>query len=101
MLHMPWQGRFMCPFAMAGLGFKYFNPNFLLMLGHPWMNPRQIALRSMEIRGLPNNWRANLTVFTLVLMEWVNDPMLGFSSAGWLGTGGAVVNGICHKRQCL
>ncbi len=85
----------MCPFAVAGLGFKYCNTNFLLMLGHPWMNPRQIALRSMEMRGLPNNWWANLTAFTLVLMEWVNNVMSRISGAGWLGTGGILVNGIC------
>jgi hypothetical protein len=66
---------------MAGLGFKYFNTNFSLMLGHPRMNP------SVEVSGLPNNWWANLTAFTLVLMEWVNNVMLGLSSAGWLGKG--------------
>ncbi len=94
-LCMPWQGRFKCPFAVAGLRFEYFNTNFLLMLGHPWMNQHQISLRSVELCGLPNDWWANLTVFTLVLMEWVNDAMSRFSSAGWLGTGGTAVNGIC------
>jgi hypothetical protein len=97
LLCMPLRGRFMCPFAVAGLKLKYFNTNISLMLGHPRMNPCQIALRSVEIRGLPNNWWENLTAFTLVLMEWVNDAMSGFSGAGWLGTGGAAVNGI---RRC-
>ncbi len=94
-LHKPWRGRFMCPFAVAGLGCKYFNTNFLLMLGHPHMNPHQIALRSVEMCGLPKDWWANLTVITLVLMEWVKDAMLGFSGLGWHGTGDAAVNGIC------
>ncbi len=97
-LCMPWQGRFMCPFAMAGLGFEYFNTKFSLMLGHPRMNPRQIALRSVEMHRSPNDWWANLTAFTLVLMEWVNNAMLGFSGTGWLGTGGTAVNGICCSR---
>ncbi len=95
MLCMPWWGHFMCPFAMVGLGFKFLNTNFLLILGHHRMNPHQIALRSVEMHGFPNDWWANLTVFTLVLMEWANNAMSGFSGAGWLGTGGAAVNGIC------
>jgi hypothetical protein len=30
-LRMPCLGHFICPFAVAGLGFKYFRINFSLM----------------------------------------------------------------------
>ncbi len=53
--HIPWRGRFMCPFAVAGLVFKYFNTNFLLMFGHPLRKPHLTALSKVEIQGLPNN----------------------------------------------
>ncbi len=51
-----WRGRFMCSFAVAGLGFKYFNTNFSLMFGHPLRKPRLTALSKVEIQGLSNNW---------------------------------------------
>jgi hypothetical protein len=34
-LLIPCLGLFICPFPVAGLGFKYFRINFLLMFGHP------------------------------------------------------------------
>ena len=69
---MPWQGRFICPFAVAGLGFKYFRINFTLTFGHPSRNPFRTALSIVEIFGLHNDWCANFTAFTLVLIECVN-----------------------------
>jgi hypothetical protein len=49
----------MCPLAVAGLAFKYFRINFLLMLGHPLRKPRRTALRKLDILELPNAWCAN------------------------------------------
>ena len=51
-LCMPCLGCFICPFAVAGLGFKYFRINFLLMFGHPFRNPLQTAFKSVNIFGL-------------------------------------------------
>jgi hypothetical protein len=35
MLRMPWFGCFICPFAVAGLGFRYLVTPFAVILGHP------------------------------------------------------------------
>ncbi len=103
-LRIPWCGRFMCPFAVAGLGFKYFNTNCSLMFDHPLRKPRLTALRKVEILGLPNNWWANQTAFICVLMECVNEAMAGWScTIGWGIAGGIImlhffiVNGNVHK----
>jgi hypothetical protein len=50
-LLIPFFGRFMCPFAVAGLGFKYFVTNSSLRLGHPLRKPCQIAFMREEILG--------------------------------------------------
>jgi hypothetical protein len=71
-LLIPWQGLFICPFAVAGLGLKYLSINFLLMFGHPLKNPFRTAFNSVEIFGLHNNSCVNFTAFTHILMEWVN-----------------------------
>jgi hypothetical protein len=71
-LLIPWRGRFICPFAVAGLGFKYLRINFTLTFGHPSRNPFRTALSIVEIFGLHNDWCANFTAFTLVLIECVN-----------------------------
>ena len=71
-LFIPWRGRFICPFAVAGLGFKYFRINFTLTFGHPSRNPFRTAFNSDDIFGLHNDWCANFTAFTLVLIECVN-----------------------------
>jgi hypothetical protein len=71
-LLIPWRGRFICPFAVAGLGFKYFRINFTLTFGHPSRNPFRTAFNIVEIFGLHNDWCANFTAFTLVLIECVN-----------------------------
>ena len=62
-LLMPWRGRFMWPFAVAVLGFRYFSTSVSFILGHPLRNPRRTALRSEEILGLHRDWCANLTAF--------------------------------------
>ena len=71
-LLIPCLGRFMWPFAVAGLGFRYFRMSFSFMLGHPRRNPRRTALRSVEILGLHNDWWANLTPLPRVRTEWLN-----------------------------
>ncbi len=50
-----WRGRFICPFAVAGLGFKYFRINFSLIFGHPFRNPFRTAFDNVEICGLHND----------------------------------------------
>ena len=71
-LFIPWRGRFIRPFTVAGLGFKYFRINFTLTFGHPSRNPFLTAFNIVEIFGLHNDWCANFTAFTRVLIEGVN-----------------------------
>jgi hypothetical protein len=49
------RGRFMCPFAVAGLGFKYLRISVSLMPRHPFKYPRRVAFSRLEIFGLHNN----------------------------------------------
>ena len=72
MLLMPYRGRFMHPFAVAGLGFRYFNIISSEMYGHPLRKPRRVALRSLDILGLHNAWCWNFILFALVLIECAN-----------------------------
>ena len=60
----------MWPLAVAGLGFRYLRISFSDMLGHPFRKPFRVALRSVDILGLHNDWCANLTLLALVEMEW-------------------------------
>jgi hypothetical protein len=54
-LWIPCHGRFMCSFAVAGLGFKYLRINVSLMPGHPFKYPRRVAFSRLEIFGLHND----------------------------------------------
>ena len=69
-LRIPWRGRFMWPFAVAGIGFRYLRISFSEMLGHPFRNPVCVAVGSLDILGLHSDWCANLTLLALVAMEW-------------------------------
>ena len=51
-LQIPFLGRFMCPFAVAGLGFRYFVTRSSLMFGHPLRKPFFNAFMRLEIMGL-------------------------------------------------
>ena len=53
-LLMPCLGRFLCPFAVAGLGFKYLRIRASDMFRHPFRKPPRTALRRVEILGFPN-----------------------------------------------
>ena len=88
-LLFPWRGRFICPFAVAGLGFKYLRINFTLTFGHPSRNPFRTAFSIVEIFGLHNDWCANFTAFTLVLIECVNPAIdwCGARPIHWPGRG--------------
>jgi hypothetical protein len=48
-------GRFMCPFAVARLGFKYLRINVSLMPGHPFKYLRSVAFSRLKIFELHNN----------------------------------------------
>ncbi len=76
-LCIPWLGLFMCPLAVAGLGLRYFRINFLLMFGHSIRNPCRVALRSVEMFGLHNDWCANSTAFACICTECANVAILG------------------------
>ncbi len=67
----------MWPFAVAGLGFKYFTTSSELRFGHPFRNPRRIAFMRDNILGLHNDWWANLTALARVRTEWVNVAISG------------------------
>ncbi len=75
-LRMPWRGRFMCPFAVAGLGLRYLRMSFSDMFGHPLRNPLHTAFNSVESFRLHRDWCANLTSLLCVRTECVNDARL-------------------------
>ena len=54
-LLIPFFGRFICPLAVAGLGFKYFVTNSLDRFGHPFKKPFRNAFIRLEIFGLHND----------------------------------------------
>ncbi len=88
-LLIPCQGRFIWPFAVAELGWRYLRINFSERLGHPLRNPFQTALSRVEVLGLHNNWCANFTPFALVFMECEKLAifMSGCMSGGACGAG--------------
>ena len=69
-LRIPCHGRFMWPLAVAGLGLRYLSISSTEMLGHPFKKPFLVALSSLDILGLHNDWWANLTLSARVEMEW-------------------------------
>jgi hypothetical protein len=76
-LLMPCLGRFVRPFAVAGLGFNYFTTSSWLKLGHPLRNPLHIAFTRDDFVGLHNNLCANFTVLAWLSTEWVNVAIPG------------------------
>ncbi len=72
-LHMPWWC--IWPFAVAGLGFKYFEMPFAVRLGHPLRYPLLMAFRSDEMQGLHNYWWANWILFALFLIVCVKNAI--------------------------
>jgi hypothetical protein len=90
MLLIPFFGHFMWPFAVAGLGFKYFVTSSILMLGQPWRKPLHSAFMREDILGLHNDWCANFMAFTHVLTECVKVPIsphVGVFAIGKVGCG--------------
>ena len=92
----------MWPLAVAGLGFKYLRISFSVIFGHPLRNPFCVALRSLEMVGLHNDWCANLTLLALVEMEWANTATCLFGSnwaALFVCAGGCAsgLMGIVHR----
>ncbi len=85
-LLIPFFKRFMCPLAIAGLGFNYFVTNSSDRLGHPFKKPFRKAFNREDIVGLHIAWCPNLTVFARVRTECVN---MATAAAGC-----AVVKGI-------
>ncbi len=97
-LLIPCFGHFMWPFAVAGLGFKYFTTSSWLRLGHPLRNPRCIALMRDDIVGLHNDWCAYFMVLACVRMECVNVAIsinLGVICRSWGTAGHETYRGSC------
>jgi hypothetical protein len=46
----------MWPFAVAGLGLRYFVACLAVRLGHPLRFPRCMAFSNVEMRGLQRDW---------------------------------------------
>jgi hypothetical protein len=67
------RGRFMWPFAVAGLGLRYFSMSFSERLGHLLRNPFRTALNNVEILGLHNDWCVNLTPLARIFTECMNE----------------------------
>ncbi len=59
-LRIPWCGLFICLLAVAGLGLRYLSIKISLIFRQPIRNPCHVALSSVEIFGLHNDWCANL-----------------------------------------
>ncbi len=72
-LLMPWRGRFMCHFVVAGIWLRYFKINFLEIFGHPLRYPLGTAFCNVENGGLHSTWLENFTLLAHVRMECVNN----------------------------
>ncbi len=70
-LQIPWWGRFMWPFAMAGLGLRYLVMPLAVRFGHPLRKPLRMALSRVDIHGLHRDWWANFMLLALVRTAWV------------------------------
>ncbi len=71
MLQIPCHGRFICPFAVAGLGLRYFETPLAVRFGHPLRYPPWIALRRVEMHGLHRDWWAKWMLLDLFHRECV------------------------------
>ncbi len=99
-LRMPCLGRFICPFAVAGLGSRYFVTPCNIRLGHPLRYPRQIAMKRVEILGLQRDWCANQMLFAFVCTVCVKKCNLGCHTG--LGIGkyrGPWRNHVCDMME--
>jgi hypothetical protein len=82
-LRIPFLGRFMCPLAIAGLGFKYLVISSSDRLGHPFKKPFRKAFNREDILGLHIAWCPNLTVLARVRTECVNMATPAFEFTGF------------------
>ena len=72
MLLIPFFGHFICPLAVARLGFKYLLTRSLKRLGHPFKNPVRKAFDREDILGLHIAWCPSFTVLARVHTKCVN-----------------------------
>ncbi len=93
-LCIPCLGHFIWPFAVAGLGLRYLLISFMLMCGHPFRNPHQVAFDRVDIFGLHNNWCTNFMLLARVRTECKNEAPLYTARGGcgarlilWQGCG--------------
>jgi hypothetical protein len=95
-LLIPFLGRFMCPLAVAGLGFKYLVTSSSDRLGHPFKKPFRNAFNSEDILGLHIAWCPNLTVLARVRTECVNMTTAAFEVAIFGGCGARAIPGLAR-----
>jgi hypothetical protein len=68
-LQSPLRGRFMCPFDLAGLGWRYLATAILERWGAPRRKPRRMAASNDDLNGLHRLWCISLTLFSFVV-QW-------------------------------
>ncbi len=101
-LCMPWRGRYMCPFAVAGHGLRYLRMSFSNMFRHPLRNPLHTTFNSVESFWLDSDWCANLTLLLCICTECMNDARLTPSWNVWLGWRVRSTLGGGHERvDCI
>ncbi len=101
-LCMPCWGRFMCPFAVVGLGLRYLRMSFLVMLGQPFRKPLQTVFSRIEIFELQSDWCANLTPLPCVRTECMNNERLTPSCNVWFGCRAqSTIEGGHERADCI
>jgi len=95
-LRIPFLGRFLCPLAVAGLGFKYLVTSSSDRLGHPFKKPFRKAFKREDILGLHIAWCPNLTVLARVHTECVNMAMAAFDINSFGDCGARAIPGPAH-----
>jgi hypothetical protein len=65
-LRMPFLGRFMWPFAVAGLELRYFVIPLAVRFGHPLRYHHGMVFSRVEICELHKDWCAKRMLFALV-----------------------------------
>jgi hypothetical protein len=82
-LCIPCLGGFIWHFAVAGLGLRYLLISFMLMCGHLFRNPCQVAFNRVDIFGLHNNWCTNFTLLARICTECKNKAPSYTARGGW------------------
>jgi hypothetical protein len=85
-LFIPYCGCFIHPFAVAGLGLRYFSIISSEIYGQPLRKLFLVAFNNLDILGLHNAWCWNFTLLARVVIECVNMAACTFGVAVLSGT---------------